>query len=384
MIEGVSNDRSFSFIVLNPHARDLEHLNPLLRSLIAEEKVEEVWIEFMFKHKQPQRLAPELFSYKHLVVLRLGCYIDLDESTAINLQKVKELEISLSSLNQHLVDRFIQGCPLLEDLTICGPLFQGQEGRHLGHDLREEILVPGSMHLRRVTILLLEPSMVNYKIIIQASSLQSLTVSDGNILALYSLSEAARKHKELLIGECFLRSFGIRLYRLHFSFSDNQAGTTELYSDLICISIVKGLADLLRDDVPVQSDVVDLRITLAEEFKDFELIPHLLKCFPSLKRLCLLKDDYSACLEQKFDLPDRIPMCLSNRIKEIEFRDISPKMESEMKLLKYLLMHGRELKKIRFAVNLRFLDHGDENFLHNKVKKLKRASKDCNFLVDYI
>ncbi|OWM70697.1 hypothetical protein CDL15_Pgr014370 [Punica granatum] len=233
MHEAVKNQK-LSFKGLR--RRDLSHLNWWIH-LAVTKHVTGVRIEISFEQEKPLMLPPEIFSHQSLVVLKLNCYFTLSNYIAIDLPRLKALHISLDYRNRHLVERFLLGCLRIEELSIYGKLFVGREAENnvadeLGEvfaDLPELVnLEPGppppyqveeefflsSSTLRRLHIHLVKCSRLNYKIVIDAPALNSLSVWDGVSLPCYSIREfcsPANSRTSLHKAECLQQFYGARL-----------------------------------------------------------------------------------------------------------------------------------------------------------------------------
>ncbi|PKI56075.1 hypothetical protein CRG98_023544 [Punica granatum] len=328
--------------------RDLSHLNFWIGVAVTKQ-VKEVRIEILFEQEEPLMLPPEIFRHQTLVVLKLNCYFTLGDYVAINLPRLKALHISLDYRNRHLVERFLLGCPRIVELSIYGKLFLGREAENNVVDELDEVfadlpelekLEPGppppyqeeeefflsSLTLRILMIHLVQCSKLNYKIVIDAPALKSLSVWDGVSLPCYSIGEfrsPANSRTSLHMADCLQQFYGARLYGL-----------------------------LIQPSVVTFSGHV------------------LTRFLPS----CNL-------MTGKFQLPGWAPECIMLRLKEIEFKNFRPIVRGEMKLLEYFLDNGKALNRVTINISSRIQSSFAERNAFQMMHRFAKASQSCRLVI---
>ncbi|XP_031405785.1 FBD-associated F-box protein At5g27750 [Punica granatum] len=378
--------------------RDLSHLNFWIGVAVTKQ-VKEVRIEILFEQEEPLMLPPEIFRHQTLVVLKLNCYFTLGDYVAINLPRLKALHISLDYRNRHLVERFLLGCPRIVELSIYGKLFLGREAENNVVDELDEVfadlpelekLEPGppppyqeeeefflsSLTLRILMIHLVQCSKLNYKIVIDAPALKSLSVWDGVSLPCYSIGEfrsPANSRTSLHMADCLQQFYGARLYGLLIqpsvvTFSGHVLTELELVH---------------REGSRTFEGVTHLRINLAHHLWGFEAVPYILNCFPRLEILCLVKRFLPSCnlMTGKFQLPGWAPECIMLRLKEIEFKNFRPIVRGEMKLLEYFLDNGKALNRVTINISSRIQSSFAERNAFQMMHRFAKASQSCRLVI---
>ncbi|KAI8545932.1 hypothetical protein RHMOL_Rhmol07G0075800 [Rhododendron molle] len=276
----------------------------------------------------------DIFTCKTLVNLRLrGEYILLDP-ISVCLPNVKVLHLSrLEFKDDDTIRRVFSGCPLLEELVLSKCTLESVQTLDISsHSLKRlEFCGYGG----------------DYQIVLNAPVLEYLEVSDC-VAGGYLVKDL--KSLDSLVAA-----------RLSVGLTKNQKGGDSLrYGSYVTnlVNVISGSIKFLRlsgqtleaIDYSNCSLPAFCNLTLLELDVDFlhgwKLLPNLLQSAPNLEVLDFFQGflNYTADeVELLYHLLERVPICLSQCLKEIVIREFHWE-EGEIELLKYFLNCGKVLK----------------------------------------
>ncbi|KAL1815583.1 hypothetical protein ACET3Z_018157 [Daucus carota] len=149
----------------------------------------------------------------------------------------------------------------------------------------------------------------------------------------------------------------------------------------LCQSTLGALSYASDFSFPTFHDLSHLEL-IVDAWSGWTLLPSILGSAPNLETLVFpqgLVDKFSSqsqFFRFSWSPPDRVPDCLSSKLKSIEIKNFQG-INDEFSLVKYLLKHGRVLEMMSIDCSLL----ADDAKIQKKLYKFRRASSTCKLFL---
>ncbi|KAL1815584.1 hypothetical protein ACET3Z_018158 [Daucus carota] len=149
----------------------------------------------------------------------------------------------------------------------------------------------------------------------------------------------------------------------------------------LCQSTLGALSYASDFSFPTFYDLSHLEL-IVDAWSGWTLLPSILGSAPNLETLVFpqgLVDKFSSqsqFFRFSWSPPDRVPDCLSSKLKSIEIKNFQG-INDEFSLVKYLLKHGRVLEMMSIDCSLL----ADDAKIQKKLYKFRRASSTCKLFL---
>ncbi|XP_027158531.1 F-box/LRR-repeat protein At4g14103-like [Coffea eugenioides] len=305
--------------------------------------------------------CPGIFKCKSLVYLQLWVHSDIPNS--VFLPNLKVLRMYLMGLADDSVQKLIQGCPKLEELSL--QLYSNPLEDEDSND--SKVVGFSSPSIKKLEIRLWGGE---YKIVVESNILESLLYIVDNYAGQHQVILNAPNLKEFtywapVAGVSFIGNLdSLVAAGIGVGWLDDQLTIHDAIDHLYRAQKVKSLSikqhilEVLygsQDFLPTFNNLTSLELgpghnghnageidhTLA-----WRTLPSLFEKAPNLEVLtftCMILDNISESNELESLFLEALPVCFVKQLKKIEFKNFS-NQEYEFKLIEYLLQHGKGLK----------------------------------------
>ncbi|XP_027118488.1 F-box/LRR-repeat protein At4g14103-like [Coffea arabica] len=295
--------------------------------------------------------CPRIFKRKSLVYLQLWVHADIPNS--VFLPNLKVLRMYLMGLADDSVQRLIQGCPILEELSL--QLYSNPLEEEDTNDTKVVVVEFSSPSIKKLEI---RRWGGEYKIVVESNILESLLYIAYNYAGQHQVILNAPNLKEFtywapVAGVSFIGNLdSLVAAGIGVGWLDDQLQIHDAIDHLYRAQrVLYGSQDFL----PTFNNLTSLELGLGHNGHNageidhtlaWRILPTLFEKAPNLEVLTfthMILDNISESNELESLFLEALPVCFVKQLKKIEFKNFS-NQEYEFKLIEYLLQHGKGLK----------------------------------------
>ncbi|GFZ02615.1 LOW protein: F-box/FBD/LRR-like protein [Actinidia rufa] len=313
---------------------DVSHVNAWICSALWRNLKE---LDVSFYAEEFGMLSSDIFTCRTLAFLKIVGILILKVPFSVCLPNLKILHLCCLKLaDDDSIRRIFSGCPMLEELELRKCTLENVEMLHIS--------IPSLKSLA------LQYCRGNYQIVLDATILGYFKyhgiVAGGYLVK--NLKSLVKAHLSVWLTRDQMEEASLHYGYFVEKLVNEISGIKFLHlSDLTLEAI-----DCSHCSLPTFHNLTHLE--LGVNINGWQLLPDLLDSSPNLEVL----DFVEGFLEHTADewnlhcrLPERVPICLSQCLKEIVVREFG-RCEDELKLIEYFLSRGKVLKKITINTNI--------------------------------